>query len=293
MTAVTLIIPVYNRSAYLPRLFRSIEAIDYDALHVILVDNGSVDHSLELCREYGRQSKWPVQVVEETRKGASCARNAGLEACQTEWCYFFDSDDELSKDFLTQLVPLTNQKDVVFLPTIQIENEESTVRAYRPTGDAGYQILSSMLNSPAMLFRTDWLRGIGGWNDSLTVWDDWELGVRTLLAQPRSAWYTAKAFHRLYVHDDSITGDSMSHNLEGKIQCLKTVRDQLYDNKHQRALFLRTCIFEGYLRREGCMQKVEGFDAGITWPYKCLGQILSAYVKRGGRGAWRMACWLC
>lgn len=292
MTAVTLIIPVYNRSAYLPRLFRSIEAIDYDALHVVLVDNGSVDNSMELCRKFASQSKWPVQVIEESRKGASCARNAGLAACQTEWCYFFDSDDELSTDFLTLLAPLMPHRDVIFLPTLQVEKEKSTVRAYRTTGDAGYQILSSMLNSPAMLFRTEWLRGIGGWDDSLTVWDDWELGIRVLLAQPRFAWYTAKAFHRLYVHEDSITGDSMSYNLEGKIQCLRTVRDQLIVQKHKRALFLRTCLFEGYLRREGCMQKVEGFDAGISWPHKCLGRMLRAYVQKGGRGAWWMAYWL-
>ncbi len=296
MNRVSIVIPVYNRSDYLPRLFRSLEAITYDGFEVILVDNASTDNSLALCQQFALRSSISVKVVEESQPGASFARNKGLNECNTEWVYFFDSDDELSSDFLSILMPLTDDRDVVFLPTLQVCGEHSYIRPYKATDDAGYQILSSMLNSPSMLFRTSWLRGIGGWNASLTVWDDWELGVRVLLHKPRYVWYTEKAFHRLYVHEESITGPSMSHNLEGKLDCLLCVANQLKSLHHRKALFFRYILLEGYLKKEGYRVEKNSSLAICQremhmnpWIQLC-GRILVNYIRLGGRGAWRIAC---
>lgn len=288
MQEVTIILPVYNRATYLARLFRSLEGVTYEALRVILVDNGSTDDSQLLCRQFAEQSHLKVDVIVEPRKGAARARNAGLKACQTEWCYFFDSDDEVSSDFLDEVVPILPGHDVVFMPTRMIVGEREVVRSYKDTLTPSYQILSSMLCTPSTLYRTEWLRGIGGWDDSLTVWDDWELGVRVLLARPRAVWYTRKAFHRLYVHDESITGPSMQHNLKGKVACLEQVRRQLKDRRDLKALYLRTKIFEGYLRKEGYQEKIHVMDAP-SLTCKLCGAFLRLYVRCGGKGAWWMA----
>lgn len=289
MKQVSIVIPVYNRAGYLPRLFASLSAITYEGLHVILVDNGSTDDSLSLCQAFAGQAVFPVQVLTEPRKGAAMARTTGLAACTTEWVYFFDSDDELSDNFLDVVMPLTDNLDALFLTTQQIHGNINYVRAYRPTGDVSDQILSSMLNSPAMLLRTEWLKQIGGWNTSLTVWDDWELGIRVLLAKPRFRWYTEHAFHKLYVHDESITGPSMSHNLSGKVDCLAQVLSMLETPNQRKALYLRTKIFEGYLRREGVRTAVNVPFTHVSFFHECCGRFLRAYVAMGGRGAWRIA----
>lgn len=289
MKQVSIVIPVYNRAGYLPRLFNSLSAITYDRLHVILVDNGSTDDSLSICQAFAVQATFPVQVLVEPRKGAAMARNTGLAACTTEWVYFFDSDDELSDNFLDVLMPLTDNLDALFLTTKQIYTNKIYVRAYKPSGDVSDQILSSMLNSPAMLLRSEWLKQIGGWNTSLTVWDDWELGIRVLLAKPRFRWYTKQPFHKLYVHDESITGPSMSHNLSGKVDCLRQVLDVLETPAQRKALYLRTKIFEGYLRREGVRTTLDlSFRPMSSLTHLC-GWLLKFYIGMGGRGAWRIA----
>lgn len=293
MKLVTIVIPVYNRSYYLPRLFRSLERIKGDAFRVVLVDNGSQDDSLTLCQEFARTSSLDISVLEEREKGAARARNTGLKACQTEWVYFFDSDDELSPDFLEAILPLTTHNDVVCLPTVQVENGHEVTRAYKPTSEASYQILSSMLNSPSMLLRTAWLRKIGGWNDSLNVWDDWELGVRVLLHKPRLAWYTDKSFHRLYVHGESITGPAMSYNLEGKLNTLRIVERQLPDSRKLKALYFRICIFDGQLMREGVKADLSEFGHMVGIISRMAGTLLKWHARLGIRGAWRIACFIC
>lgn len=292
MQSVTIVIPVYNRSEYLPRLFASLENVTYSGMKVILVDNGSTDDSLALCMAFSERVPFPVKVLQEHRKGAARARNTGLKACDTDWVYFFDSDDEVSPDFLDELMPLTENQDALLLTTRQTDGRTIYTRPYKVSGDGGYQILSSMLNTPSMLLRTAWVRNIGGWDESLTVWDDWELGIRVLLNNPRIKWYTRKPFHTIYLHPESITGVSMSSNLEGKKHCLQTVCRQLTEKRHLDALYLRIKIIEGQLKREGTAEKLDNTVKDRGWMTCWAGKLLSLYTAMGGRGAWQIACWL-
>lgn len=320
MNEVTLVVPVYNRSAFLPLLFKSIEAVTYSKFRVILVDNNSTDDSLLLCQEYAHTSRWNVEVLQEAEKGAAKARNCGLSACQTEWIYFFDSDDELSPDIFDILIPLGKDYDVVFCPTLMEVEGQTSIRAYKATCQPAYQILSSMLCTPSTLYRTAWLREIGGWNPKLTVWDDWELGVRTLIHSPRALWYTDKPFHHVYVHNESITGPNMAHNLKGKLDCMLQVSQLLASQdgtpskhaesgsaicKSRKALYLRYCIFKGKLKHEGhgklLQEALNDFPeaAVLSKPYpplpltvRLLGYLLYLFTSVGGRGAWRLATYV-
>ena len=69
MSSVTIVIPIYNRASYLPRLFRSLSAVDYEDLEVLLVDNGSSDSSLAQCRTYAQDAPMYVRVLQEPRTG--------------------------------------------------------------------------------------------------------------------------------------------------------------------------------------------------------------------------------
>ena len=63
------------------------------------------------------------------------------------------------------------------------------------------------------------LRAVGGWDETLTCWQDYELGFRLLRAAPHPAWCSS-VFHRIYRTPDSITGASLSENAEGIVQVL-------------------------------------------------------------------------
>lgn len=99
---ISVIIPLYNKEAIIERTLRSVLSQDYDDYEVIIVDDGSTDKSLEICkRELPRMchelSKNPqiVTFVQQENGGPSKARNTGIYAARGEWYYLIDADDEI------------------------------------------------------------------------------------------------------------------------------------------------------------------------------------------------------
>ena len=93
---VSIIVPIYNTEKYLRKCVDSILKQTYENLEVILVNDGSPDNSLEICREYERLDS-RVKVINKKNGGLSSARNAGLEICTGKYITFVDSDDYLKK----------------------------------------------------------------------------------------------------------------------------------------------------------------------------------------------------
>lgn len=283
---VTIVIPVFNRAHCLLRTLQSIPA----TYPIIVVDNGSSDASAALAEDYCRQRSGAVFAVEHT-EGAAAARNRGLALCTTEWVYFFDSDDEFTA--LPQLPDsaLVEALDVVCFPVNMVVDGRARVRDYRPTADAAYHVLSSMLGTQSMIFRTTWLQGIGGWDAHCRIWDDWELGLRVLLSSPRLQWVSREPQHRIYVHDDSLTGPSYAARWERIRNALVRAYDDVGrkgDKRTLSALDLRVSIVCGQLRREGAPAAAEAIrplQQQSSWQTR----LVERYVLHGGRGAWRLA----
>lgn len=96
---VSMIIPVYNAEPYLRRCLDSVLNSTYREFELILVNDGSTDNSPAICEEYAaRDSR--VTLISQENRGASAARNRGLEVCRGEWVVFVDADDLISPDFL-------------------------------------------------------------------------------------------------------------------------------------------------------------------------------------------------
>lgn len=291
MPAVTIIIPILNRATFLPDLFRQLAAVTYEELEVVLVDNGSSDGSLPMCRTFAEDAPMVVRVLEEPRRSACCARNRGLQDCHTEWVYFFDSDDELTPTFLETIMSRIGEEDMVAFPTLQNVEGRVRKRAFIANATPSDQLLSATLNTASMLFRTEFLRSIGGWNEELGIWQDWELGIRSLLACPRVLWLR-QPFHEIRIHADSITGASYAVRRETIHRTLEVVAGEIDGNAVCRALALRCYIVNGILRRQGARSIPMPIYAGA--PTRVLGFLLGVYTRLGGRGAWRFArlfCW--
>lgn len=94
---ITVIVPVYNVSAYLNRSMETLTAQSYQNLEIILVNDGSTDNSGALCEEWaGKDSR--IRVIHQENGGLSRARNTALDAASGEYILFFDSDDLMSPD---------------------------------------------------------------------------------------------------------------------------------------------------------------------------------------------------
>lgn len=94
---VSIIIPVYNVSEYLRPCLDSIAAQTYSNIEVILVDDGSTDDSVTICREYvAKDSRF--RLIEQKNSGPSAARNTGLRDAHGELITFVDADDWIAPD---------------------------------------------------------------------------------------------------------------------------------------------------------------------------------------------------
>lgn len=91
---ISVIVPVYNVAAYLPQCLDSILSQEYEALEVILIDDGSTDASGAICDQYAAKDS-RIQVIHQKNGGAAAAKNAGLRVAVGEYLSFVDSDDFL------------------------------------------------------------------------------------------------------------------------------------------------------------------------------------------------------
>lgn len=97
----SVIIPVYNAEKTIGRCIDSILNQKFSDYEIILINDGSEDNSLELCRMYS--SKYSnIITVDKMNGGASSARNAGLDTAQGEYILFVDSDDYVELNYFDE-----------------------------------------------------------------------------------------------------------------------------------------------------------------------------------------------
>ena len=92
---ISVIIPVYNTSDYLESCLDSLFLQKYQDIEYILVDDGSTDNSLELCKKYAAKDSRFV-VIHKENGGPSSARNLAITNAKGEYITFVDSDDFVS-----------------------------------------------------------------------------------------------------------------------------------------------------------------------------------------------------
>lgn len=91
-TKVSIIVPLYNAGADFNACMASLIAQTWSALEIIIVNDGSTDHSVEIAKHYAEH--YPhVRLLHQANAGASVARNLGLQAATGDYVAFVDADD--------------------------------------------------------------------------------------------------------------------------------------------------------------------------------------------------------
>ena len=94
---ISIITPVYNAEKYLEQTVECILSQSYTDIELILVNDGSVDSSGELCNALAKKDA-RIKVVHKKNGGVASARNAGLDAASGEYIGWVDSDDLVHPD---------------------------------------------------------------------------------------------------------------------------------------------------------------------------------------------------
>lgn len=107
---ISVIVPVYNGELYLKNCIESIEAQTYEALEVIIVNDGSTDGTADLCAKLAR--KYPnLQYITTDDLGVSASRNNGIAQAKGEYLTFVDADDRICPQMLERLYEAIVQTD--------------------------------------------------------------------------------------------------------------------------------------------------------------------------------------
>ena len=136
MVAISIIIPVYNAERFIDRCLNSILSQTFTDYEIIIVDDGSTDDSLKICKSYSEKNN-NIIVVHQENKGPSDARNNALDRVTGKYLCFVDADDEFSSDEALYILNncMDNTKaDMCIFPWIRIE-ENGKVDEYKFSDD--------------------------------------------------------------------------------------------------------------------------------------------------------------
>lgn len=231
---VSIVVAAYNAEKTIEKCIESLLNTDYPDKEVIIVDDGSTDNTKKIIEKY------PVRLTTQPNKGASAARNNGLKNAKNEIVAYTDSDCEVSKDWLKNIIKhfkdlevgavtgrtvfATDERCASYVRSLDIEERNNRRREY-----------TSLANGPNSAFRRDLLLKIGGFDpkwyhaeDTEVSYNIWKEGY-TIAYEPsavvnhvpegdwidflRKRYRDAKAFTRMFyfhpsqafVKDDFVT----------------------------------------------------------------------------------------
>ena len=96
---VSIIVPIYNVSEYLERCIKSLINQTYKNIEIVLVNDGSTDNSLDICKKYQNKDK-RIVVLDKKNGGLSDERNYGIERAIVQYITCVDSDDYVTDDYV-------------------------------------------------------------------------------------------------------------------------------------------------------------------------------------------------
>lgn len=193
---VTIVIPTYNRAALIGHTIRNVFEQTYPNIEVIVVDDGSTDDTSAALERFGNQ----IRVIKQTNAGPSAARNRGLEAARGEIIAFQDSDDSWDPAKLARQVRLLERAGpsvacCLCNARLLYSNEPATTSFGRASFDTAFaeglwtnvpEVLATrfLLFNQCAAIRTDVLRKLGGYNESMRLLEDNDLAMRLAFASP-------------------------------------------------------------------------------------------------------------
>ena len=102
MSKISIIIPMYNAEKYIARCLESVINQSFNDIEIIIVNDGSTDKSLEICRKYAEVDE-RIVILNKENNGVSVARNQGMNVATGEYIMFVDSDDWIDESMCQYL----------------------------------------------------------------------------------------------------------------------------------------------------------------------------------------------
>ena len=193
MTAplVSVLVPCYNAERFVGAALESVLAQTYAPIEVIVVDDGSTDRSAAVLEPFRAPG---VTVIRQENHGAAAARNAAFAASRGRYILYLDGDDLMSPGHIAALVDKLDGSDRVLAMSqwdrFRTDPHEARFPAradYRDAAGADWLVASwsgpaPMMQSGQFLIPRSLIEQLGGWDERLSLIDDFEFFTRLIAA---------------------------------------------------------------------------------------------------------------
>ena len=112
MKKISIVIAVYNISSYIERCLDSVIKQKGDDIEIIIVDDGSTDNSLDICKEYQKKDK-RIKIFHQENKGLCSVRNIGLKESTGEYIWHIDGDDYIEDNSIDIIRKYLDKYDII------------------------------------------------------------------------------------------------------------------------------------------------------------------------------------
>ena len=260
---ISVVVPVFNREKLIIRTLDSIIGQELLPRELIVVDNGSTDSTYNRVERWmsdHSDSKVKMNLLSEPQKGACKARQRGLKNATSTYISFFDSDDvmypQLIKRAFSSLEEDPEADILCWKSKIILLNGDSRILPFSETDPLEAHLIHTLLRPQGYLVKKDFIESAGGWGKDIKVWNDFELGLRLILNNPRLK-YVNEVLSCIFAQKESITGLDFSSK-EGEwektlAEMKKTVQesDDARKEKIIGILDYRKVILSAIYKREG------------------------------------------
>lgn len=237
---VSVVIPIYNTEKYIDRCLGTIVNQTYKNIEIILVNDGSNDGSYNKCFEWSMKDQ-RVIIVNQSNKGLSEARNAGVGVSRGKYICFVDSDDWVDLDYIDYLLSLAikYKADIVSCNYVRTKNDITSKKTNKTKLLKGQEITKLVLTSAlkgdfcdvsccTKLYRSCLIS-----NQKFTpglIYED--IVFNSLIAKNANVFvksYDKK--YKYFINDSSITSTIFSPKNYDLIVGAVMIRDSCFDNK--------------------------------------------------------------
>jgi len=167
---VSIVVPIYNGGKYLRPCIESIINQTLKEIEIFLVDDGSTDYSLSICKEFERKDS-RITVIHIENQGGNIAFNLAREKCTGEYLYLMDDDDVLISDALETLYNEGINGNYEVVKGLSITKKDNTMSPnlynnWYESKEINWRLLSeedrllffnAMPESWSHLYKLDWL----------------------------------------------------------------------------------------------------------------------------------------
>lgn len=219
---VSVIIPVYNREMYIEECIASLQAQSYKNYEIILIDDGSTDNTLEICRKLATEDS-RIVLLDGGHGGVSAARNKGLDIATGTYLFFLDSDDAIHPLLLQELVENMDRTgapmggtDVWSVPAdgwhlVEKRIEKATAFCgtdYKTHQEALHEIF--ITNTPlnmigGVMMRRDWV-GVTRFREDLSIGEDFYFIYENLIKGADTISLKERRYY-CRIHDSNTSWD--------------------------------------------------------------------------------------